>query len=202
MVGSQTYLVRWGSPELKNAYGQFFNKQTEFIGGNRFPILFGHGADSIVGSFEYGHIDVEPDDLGLKVSGFHFDTTRDEAGPLIMDLLIENKLSWSPGIGDIDVIGLNDGRSAYIDRARILEASLVTSPAEPWLMRNPDYPVIENNGVSKSRGVDSSSLSASQWMDMQIARRKAYIDDLKQRGYAFKSGLIFPDQRIHSLSRT
>ena len=198
MIGSPKYVVRFSRESNSDTCGHFFTHQTDYGNLKRLPIIFDHGTDPIIGKTEFGHIDVERDQLGYKVAGFRFDTTKSDAGKTIVDAWLSGNLSWSTGSVNHNIIELKSGRY-FIDKWVPHEASLTPRPAEPWLTQNPLFPPVKVNGPSPGLPI-KGLISPEQWMQMQLERRAAYIEELQRKMKSGKlSHIDLPDPQVHTL---
>lgn len=122
------YLVVWGSPAVKDSYGEWFTPQTnyELQRYESWPILYHHELDKEIGGVEIGRVySITPDNIGLLAKG-KLDLSKPHAPRIYSDVL-RNRLYFSSGTVPHWVDAKQSGE---IIRWPIAEASLTPSPAE------------------------------------------------------------------------
>lgn len=122
------YLAVWGSPQEKDAQGEYFTPETDFAleyYANR-PALYHHSLDATIGGLKVGTIDT----LKLDEAGLWAEAQIEEHNAYVQkirELVDKGVLGWSSGSVphwvDVD-------KSGQIKRWPIVEGSLTPTPAD------------------------------------------------------------------------
>lgn len=133
------YLIRWGNAKDVDLTGDFFTPETD-LGlevGDRLPVYFEHGHDSVIKSRRIGRgALIRYDDIGAWFEAQL--ELRDEYERKIYDMVEAGKLGWSSQAGGSLVEKSAEGASYLIKTWPLAEATLTKSPAE---YRNSAVPI-------------------------------------------------------------
>jgi len=133
------YLIRWGNPKDVDLTGDYFTPETD-LGlevGDRLPVYYEHGHDSVIKSRRLGRgAVVRYDDVGAWFEAQL--ELRDEYERRIYELVEAGKLGWSSQAGGSLVEKSAEGSSYLIKTWPLAEATLTKSPAE---YRNEAIPI-------------------------------------------------------------
>ncbi len=124
------HLIIFTPPNSPDLQGDYFTKDTDFFleNGETRPILYRHGAHSVIKSRKLGRATLTVDDVGVFLEGEL--NLRDNYEKAIYKLAEMGKLGWSSGSMGHLVTKKPSGKSLEIVTWPIGEASLTPNPVE------------------------------------------------------------------------
>lgn len=133
------YVVWFGTPQLRDLYGEYFSKETKFYLNwyDRRPVLYQHGFDEALEVATIGYIDtVKVDNVGVYAEATLTPDLwedmqlelREDYLSRISRMVADGKLAWSSGTVSHVALVSPEG---HIERWPIVEGSLTPEPAEP-----------------------------------------------------------------------
>ncbi len=123
------YLVRFTSEAAPDLAGDYFTSATDLGWNAKVPMLYHHGADSVMGKRILGAANMTKDDIGIWVEAQL--EMRDAYEAAIYKLAQNNKLGWSSGA--VSHMVEREAKTETVNWIKgwwIAEASLTPTPAE------------------------------------------------------------------------